>query len=146
AAQVEFCFVPFQDVSFEVVPVFLILKKASQASALRFVRITSLLFRVSEVLLIFKIKDIPKMFDETETERVRKLIRLNDKAKQNNTDQSFSIPQDIKSKISNWLTDLNQWNGKEISMFPSYDYVLTTNASESGTGATLKKGNKIIKT
>ncbi|KAM9974085.1 hypothetical protein ACTFIR_009427 [Dictyostelium discoideum] len=41
---------------------------------------------------------------------------------------------------------LNQWNGKEISLFPSYDYVLTTDASESGTGATLKKGNKTIKT
>ncbi|KAM9954219.1 hypothetical protein ACTFIW_003760 [Dictyostelium discoideum] len=44
------------------------------------------------------------------------------------------------------LTVLNQWNGKEISMFPSYDYVLTTDASESGAGATLKKKNKIIKT
>ncbi|KAM9994407.1 hypothetical protein ACTFIZ_007563 [Dictyostelium cf. discoideum] len=31
---------------------------------------------------------------------------------------------------------------EEISLFPSYDYVLTTDASESGTGATLKKGNK----
>ncbi|KAM9957042.1 hypothetical protein ACTFIR_003779 [Dictyostelium discoideum] len=33
------------------------------------------------------------------------------------------------------------WNGKKISLFPSYDYVLTTDASESGTCATLKKGN-----
>ncbi|KAM9975516.1 hypothetical protein ACTFIW_012100 [Dictyostelium discoideum] len=33
----------------------------------------------------------------------------------------------------------------EISLFPSYDYVLTTDASESGAGATLKKGNKTIK-
>ncbi|KAM9955145.1 hypothetical protein ACTFIW_008809 [Dictyostelium discoideum] len=33
---------------------------------------------------------------------------------------------------------------KEISLFPSYEYVLTTDASESG--ATLKKGNKTIKT
>ncbi|KAM9974158.1 hypothetical protein ACTFIR_003874 [Dictyostelium discoideum] len=43
---------------------------------------------------------------------------------------------------------LNQWNEKEISLFPSYDYVLTTDASksESGTGATLKKGKKITKT
>ncbi|KAM9975719.1 hypothetical protein ACTFIW_003668 [Dictyostelium discoideum] len=49
-------------------------------------------------------------------------------------------------QISHWLTVLNQWNGKEISLFPSYDYVLTTDASESGAGATLKKGNKIIKT
>ncbi|KAM9957056.1 hypothetical protein ACTFIR_003793 [Dictyostelium discoideum] len=31
-------------------------------------------------------------------------------------------------------------------LFPSYDYVLTTDASESGAGATLKKGNKTIKT
>ncbi|KAM9975689.1 hypothetical protein ACTFIW_003638 [Dictyostelium discoideum] len=61
-------------------------------------------------------------------------------------DQSFPIPQDVKSEISNWLTVLNQWNGKEISLFPSYDYVLTTDASESGAGATLKKGNKTIKT
>ncbi|KAM9974231.1 hypothetical protein ACTFIR_003947 [Dictyostelium discoideum] len=61
-------------------------------------------------------------------------------------DQSFPIPQDVKSEISHWLTVLNQWNGKEISLFPSYDYVLTTDASESGAGATLKKGNKIIKT
>ncbi|KAM9972529.1 hypothetical protein ACTFIR_011896 [Dictyostelium discoideum] len=61
-------------------------------------------------------------------------------------DQSFPIPQDVKSEISHWLTVLNQWNGKEISLFPSYDYVLTTDASESGAGATLKKGNKTIKT
>ncbi|KAM9957083.1 hypothetical protein ACTFIR_003820 [Dictyostelium discoideum] len=47
-------------------------------------------------------------------------------------DQSFPIPQDVKSEISHWLTVLNQWNGKEISLFPSYDYVLTTDASESG--------------
>ncbi|KAM9957119.1 hypothetical protein ACTFIR_003856 [Dictyostelium discoideum] len=56
------------------------------------------------------------------------------------------IPQDAKSKVSYWLTVLNQWNGKEINLFPSYDYVLITDASESGTGATLKKGNKVIKT
>ncbi|KAM9972521.1 hypothetical protein ACTFIW_006064 [Dictyostelium discoideum] len=61
-------------------------------------------------------------------------------------DQSFPIPQDVKSEILHWLTVLNQWNGKEISLFPSYDYVLTTDASESGAGATLKKGNKTIKT
>ncbi|KAM9948766.1 hypothetical protein ACTFIT_009964 [Dictyostelium discoideum] len=61
-------------------------------------------------------------------------------------DQSFPIPQEVKSEISHWLTVLNQWNGKEISLFPSYDYVLTTDASESGAGATLKKGNKVIKT
>ncbi|KAM9975941.1 hypothetical protein ACTFIR_009782 [Dictyostelium discoideum] len=60
-------------------------------------------------------------------------------------DQSFPIPQDVKSEISHWLTVLNQWNGKEISLFPSYEYVLTTDASESGAGATLKKGNKTIK-
>ncbi|KAM9948592.1 hypothetical protein ACTFIT_009790 [Dictyostelium discoideum] len=61
-------------------------------------------------------------------------------------DQSFPIPQEVKSEISHWLTVLNQWNGKEISLFPSYDYVLTTDASELGAGATLKKGNKVIKT
>ncbi|KAM9973846.1 hypothetical protein ACTFIR_012910 [Dictyostelium discoideum] len=61
-------------------------------------------------------------------------------------DLSFLIPQDVKSEILHCLTVLNQWNGKEISLFPSYDYVLTTDASESGTGATLKKGNKTIKT
>ncbi|KAM9955161.1 hypothetical protein ACTFIW_008825 [Dictyostelium discoideum] len=61
-------------------------------------------------------------------------------------DQSFPIHQDVKSEISHWLIVLNQWNGKEISLFPSYDYVLTTDASESGAGATLKKGNKTIKT
>ncbi|KAM9985665.1 hypothetical protein ACTFIZ_012359 [Dictyostelium cf. discoideum] len=60
--------------------------------------------------------------------------------------QSFLIPQEVKLEISHWLTVLNQWNGKEISLFPSYDYVLTTDASESGAGATLKKGNKVIKT
>ncbi|KAM9994335.1 hypothetical protein ACTFIZ_007535 [Dictyostelium cf. discoideum] len=61
-------------------------------------------------------------------------------------DQSFPIPREVKLEISHWLTVLNQWNGKEISLFPSYDYVLTTDASESGAGATLKKGNKVIKT
>ncbi|KAM9985622.1 hypothetical protein ACTFIZ_000209 [Dictyostelium cf. discoideum] len=48
-------------------------------------------------------------------------------------DQSFPIPQEVKLEISHCL-------------FPSYDYVLTTDASESGAGATLKKGNKVIKT
>ncbi|KAN0040726.1 hypothetical protein ACTA71_009064 [Dictyostelium dimigraforme] len=61
-------------------------------------------------------------------------------------DQSFPIPQEVKSETSIWLTVLNQWNGKEISLFPNFDYVLTTDASESGAGATLKKGNTIIKT
>ncbi|KAN0033180.1 hypothetical protein ACTFIV_005187 [Dictyostelium citrinum] len=55
------------------------------------------------------------------------------------------VPLDVKSEISNWLTLLTQWNGKDISLFPSYDYFLTTDASEAGAGATLKKGNKIIK-
>ncbi|KAM9975687.1 hypothetical protein ACTFIW_003636 [Dictyostelium discoideum] len=57
-----------------------------------------------------------------------------------------STIDDVKSEISHWLTVLNQWNGKKISLFQSYDYVLTTDASESGAGATLKKGNKTIKT
>ncbi|KAM9975438.1 hypothetical protein ACTFIW_013319 [Dictyostelium discoideum] len=59
----------------------------------------------------------------------------------------YSFPiKDVKSEISHWLTVLNQWNGKEINIFPSYDCILATNASESGAGATLKKENKIIKT
>ncbi|KAM9954861.1 hypothetical protein ACTFIW_000964 [Dictyostelium discoideum] len=58
----------------------------------------------------------------------------------------FRLYTHVKSEISHWLTVLNQWNGKEISLFTSYDDVLTTNASESGSGATLKKGNKTIKT
>ncbi|KAM9975703.1 hypothetical protein ACTFIW_003652 [Dictyostelium discoideum] len=37
-------------------------------------------------------------------------------------------------------------NSSSSSLFPSYDYVLTTDASESGAGATLKKRNKTIKT
>ncbi|KAM9974289.1 hypothetical protein ACTFIR_012810 [Dictyostelium discoideum] len=41
-------------------------------------------------------------------------------------DQSFPILQDVKSEISHWFKVLNQWNGKEISLFPSYEYVLTT--------------------
>ncbi|KAM9962834.1 hypothetical protein ACTFIR_005751 [Dictyostelium discoideum] len=61
-------------------------------------------------------------------------------------DQSFPVNQDVKSEISHILTVLNQWNEKEISLFPSYDYFLTTDASESGAGATLKKGKKITKT
>ncbi|KAM9975285.1 hypothetical protein ACTFIW_010313 [Dictyostelium discoideum] len=44
------------------------------------------------------------------------------------------------------MSILNQCNGNEISISLSYDYVLTTDASESGACATLKKGNKIIKT
>ncbi|KAM9972551.1 hypothetical protein ACTFIR_011918 [Dictyostelium discoideum] len=58
-------------------------------------------------------------------------------------DQSFPIPQDVKSEISHWLTVLNQWNGKEISLFPSYDYVLTTDASESGAGATMSETEQL---
>ncbi|KAN0025495.1 hypothetical protein ACTFIU_003756 [Dictyostelium citrinum] len=53
-------------------------------------------------------------------------------------DQSFIIPQDVKSEISNWLTlchsiELTE-NVKEISLFPSYNSVITTDASESDTG------------
>ncbi|KAM9955050.1 hypothetical protein ACTFIW_008714 [Dictyostelium discoideum] len=47
----------------------------------------------SEVLLPIKIKDTPKMFDETETERVRKLaksIRKNNEAKQSSNSKSSS--------------------------------------------------------
>ncbi|KAM9975456.1 hypothetical protein ACTFIW_013337 [Dictyostelium discoideum] len=51
-------------------------------------------------------------------------------------DQSFPIPQ--RRQVRDFTL--------EISLFPSYDYVLTTDASESGAGATLKKGNKIITT
>ncbi|KAM9962783.1 hypothetical protein ACTFIR_005700 [Dictyostelium discoideum] len=98
----------------------------------------------SEVLLPIKIKDTPKMFDETETERKEHSQCLT--LANGDWDVSFPIPQEVKSEISHWLTVLNQWNGKEISLFPSYDYVLTTDASESGAGATLKKGNKTIKT
>ncbi|KAM9972553.1 hypothetical protein ACTFIR_011920 [Dictyostelium discoideum] len=50
-------------------------------------------------------------------------------------DQSFLVHQDVKSEISHWLTVLNQWNEKEISLFP-----------RSGAGTTLKKGKKITKT
>ncbi|KAM9955137.1 hypothetical protein ACTFIW_008801 [Dictyostelium discoideum] len=55
-------------------------------------------------------------------------------------DQSFPIPQDVKLEISHCLTVLYQWNGKEISLFPSYGHVLTTGTLESGAG------NKVIKT
>ncbi|KAM9962781.1 hypothetical protein ACTFIR_005698 [Dictyostelium discoideum] len=48
-------------------------------------------------------------------------------------DKSFPILQDVKSEISHWLTVLKQWKGKEISLFQSYGYVLTTDASESST-------------
>ncbi|KAM9967299.1 hypothetical protein ACTFIR_007539 [Dictyostelium discoideum] len=34
-------------------------------------------------------------------------------------DQSFPVHQDVKSEISHWLTVLNQWNEKEISLFPN---------------------------
>ncbi|KAN0045069.1 hypothetical protein ACTA71_006597 [Dictyostelium dimigraforme] len=61
-------------------------------------------------------------------------------------DQSFPVPQEVKTEISIRQTVLNQWNGKEISLFPNFDYVLTTDASESGAGSTRKKGDAIIKT
>ncbi|KAM9975556.1 hypothetical protein ACTFIW_005429 [Dictyostelium discoideum] len=48
-------------------------------------------------------------------------------------DQSFPIPQDVKSEISHWLTVSNQWNGK-----------LRLYAHNRCLGITLKKGNKII--
>ncbi|KAM9954919.1 hypothetical protein ACTFIW_001022 [Dictyostelium discoideum] len=54
--------------------------------------------------------------------------------------------QYVKSEISHWLTFINQWNGKEISLFSSYYYVLTADESELGAGATPKKGNKVTKT
>ncbi|KAN0040727.1 hypothetical protein ACTA71_009065 [Dictyostelium dimigraforme] len=56
-------------------------------------------------------------------------------------DQSFPVPQEVKSEISIWLTVLNQWNGKEISLFPNFDYVLTTDASESSAGAIPREYN-----
>ncbi|KAN0018581.1 hypothetical protein ACTFIU_011199 [Dictyostelium citrinum] len=41
-------------------------------------------------------------------------------------EQTFSI-----------LTLITQWNGKEIRLFPNYDYILTTDTSELGAGLQL---------
>ncbi|KAM9975550.1 hypothetical protein ACTFIW_005423 [Dictyostelium discoideum] len=108
----------------------------------------------------------PKMFDETETELVRKLaksIRKNNEGNSSNSKsnsgsngpsnnftgspsnvvsgrnntKSLNEEQEVHlpTEIIHWLTVLNQWNGKEISLFPNYDYFLTTDASESTAGA-----------
>ncbi|KAM9972461.1 hypothetical protein ACTFIW_010443 [Dictyostelium discoideum] len=57
----------------------------------------------SEVLLPIKIKDTPKMFDETETERVRKLaksIRKNNEAKQSLLKLNYHSKSNIKKSVN----------------------------------------------
>ncbi|KAM9967312.1 hypothetical protein ACTFIR_007552 [Dictyostelium discoideum] len=54
----------------------------------------------------------------------------------------FSIPEGPKSDCITKEVQL----GRKSVYFPNYDYVLTTYASESGAGATLKKGNQTINT
>ncbi|KAM9974048.1 hypothetical protein ACTFIR_009390 [Dictyostelium discoideum] len=74
----------------------------------------------SEVLLPIKIKDTPKMFDETETERVRKLaksIRKNNQAKQSllklNYHSKFNTKKSVNS--SGFNTTGNSSNSKSSS-------------------------------
>ncbi|KAM9950906.1 hypothetical protein ACTFIT_000001 [Dictyostelium discoideum] len=57
----------------------------------------------SEVLLPIKIKDTPKMFDETETERVRKLaksIRKNNEAKQSFLKLNYHSKSNVKKSVN----------------------------------------------
>ncbi|KAM9945031.1 hypothetical protein ACTFIT_003281 [Dictyostelium discoideum] len=57
----------------------------------------------SEVLLPIKIKDTPKMFDETETERVRKLaksIRKNNEAKQSLLKLNYHSKPNVKKSVN----------------------------------------------
>ncbi|KAM9972458.1 hypothetical protein ACTFIW_010440 [Dictyostelium discoideum] len=57
----------------------------------------------SEVLLPIKIKDTPKMFDETETERVRKLaksIRKNNEAKQSLLKMNYHSKPNAKKSVN----------------------------------------------
>ncbi|KAM9972507.1 hypothetical protein ACTFIW_006050 [Dictyostelium discoideum] len=54
-------------------------------------------------------------------------------------DQSFPIPQDVKSEISHWLTVSKPMEWEEISLFQVTTMFSTTDASESGAGATLRK-------
>ncbi|KAM9955146.1 hypothetical protein ACTFIW_008810 [Dictyostelium discoideum] len=57
----------------------------------------------SEVLLPIKIKDTPKMFDETETERVRKLaksIRKNNEAKQSLLKLNYHSKSNTKKSVN----------------------------------------------
>ncbi|KAM9975616.1 hypothetical protein ACTFIW_005489 [Dictyostelium discoideum] len=57
----------------------------------------------SEVLLPIKIKDTPKMFDETETERVRKLaksIRKNNEAKQSLLKVNYHSKPNTKKSVN----------------------------------------------
>ncbi|KAM9954761.1 hypothetical protein ACTFIW_003361 [Dictyostelium discoideum] len=57
----------------------------------------------SEVLLPIKIKDTPKMFDETETERVRKLaksIRKNNEAKQSLLKLNYHSKSNAKKSVN----------------------------------------------
>ncbi|KAM9975470.1 hypothetical protein ACTFIW_012054 [Dictyostelium discoideum] len=57
----------------------------------------------SEVLFPIKIKDTPKMFDETETERVRKLaksIRKNNEAKQSLLKLNYHSKSNVKKSVN----------------------------------------------
>ncbi|KAM9985732.1 hypothetical protein ACTFIZ_008618 [Dictyostelium cf. discoideum] len=74
----------------------------------------------SEVLLPIKIKDTPKMFDETETERVRKLskpIRKNNEAKQSllkmNNNSKSNFKKSVNSSGNN--TNGNSSNNSKSS-------------------------------
>ncbi|KAM9954332.1 hypothetical protein ACTFIW_003873 [Dictyostelium discoideum] len=62
----------------------------------------------SEVLLPIKIKNTPKMFDETETERVRKLaksIRKNNEAKQSLLKLNYHSKPNTKKSVNALSTD-----------------------------------------
>ncbi|KAM9955006.1 hypothetical protein ACTFIW_000836 [Dictyostelium discoideum] len=74
----------------------------------------------SEVLLPIKIKDTPKMFDETETERVRKLaksIRKNNEAKQSLLKLNYHSKSNAKKSVnsSGNNTTGNRSNSKSSS-------------------------------
>ncbi|KAM9997152.1 hypothetical protein ACTFIZ_007949 [Dictyostelium cf. discoideum] len=69
----------------------------------------------SEVLLPIKIKDTPKMFDETETERVRKLaksIRKNNEAKQSLLKMNNHSKSNFKKSVN---SSGNNTNGNSIN-------------------------------
>ncbi|KAM9955142.1 hypothetical protein ACTFIW_008806 [Dictyostelium discoideum] len=78
----------------------------------------------SEVLLPINIKDIPKMFDETETERVRKLamsIRKNNEARQSLLKLNYHSKSNAKKSVnsSGNNTTGNSSNSKSSSVSSS---------------------------
>eukprot|EP01132_Coremiostelium_polycephalum_P010169 gene10169-12475_t len=70
----------------------------------------------------------------------RKTLRFQNqmiKKSKGNWEFKFQLPKQVKKELKEWIQHLEKWNGKEILLSPNPDYILETDASETGAGAVL---------